>query len=78
VLGGGTSFDLSLQKDFTVTERISAPLQAEFFNTINHDNFGLPSTTAFTGTGGVSGSTCRIRTTTTSSRQIQFGLKISF
>ena len=75
---GIRSLDLSLQKNFTLTERISARLQAEFFNILNHANFGLPATTAFTGTGGISGSAGRISTTTTSSRQIQFGLKIAF
>jgi hypothetical protein len=34
--------DLSLQKHISVTERIKLDFRAEFFNVLNHPNFGLP------------------------------------
>jgi hypothetical protein len=37
-----TNFDLSLQKNFPVTESKRFRLQADFFNLFNHPNFDLP------------------------------------
>jgi hypothetical protein len=34
--------DLSLQKHFAITERMNLEFRAEFFNVLNHPNFGLP------------------------------------
>jgi hypothetical protein len=34
--------DLSLQKHFLITERMNLEFRAEFFNVLNHPNFGLP------------------------------------
>ena len=44
---------------------------------LNHANFGTPNATVFSGTG-ISASAGLITTTTTTSRQIQFGLKLIF
>jgi len=38
-----TDFDLSLQKNFTVSEGKKFQLRADFFNLFNHPNFNLPT-----------------------------------
>ncbi len=55
--------------------------RAEMFNLMNRANFGVPGLTAFTGAADNEaplGSLGRIRNTVTSSRQIQFGLRITY
>jgi hypothetical protein len=66
--------DLSLFKDFSVTERTRLQLQFQFFNVFNHVNFDLPSTNVDNGSGGsihniAYGSTMR---------ELTFGAKFSF
>ena len=51
--------------------------RAEFFNVLNHANFGTPNATVFS-SGAISPSAGLITTTATTSRQIQFGLKLIF
>ena len=56
-------------------------LRVEAFNVLNHANFGIPSLIAFSGQrdGEAPLSTFgRIRSTVTSSRQIQLGMKLVF
>jgi len=56
-------------------------LRAEVFNLFNRANFGPPSLVAFSGTTDNEAplsSFGQIRTTITSSRQAQLGLRISF
>jgi hypothetical protein len=58
-----------------------AELRIEAFNVLNHTNFGVPSLQAFAGAvdGEAPLSTLgRIRTTATSSRQIQLGVRVRF
>lgn len=69
--------DLSLFKTMKLAERTSLQFRAEFFNTLNHPNFGTPNATVFSGTA-FNPSAGLITTTTTTSRQIQFGLKLVF
>lgn len=38
-----TDFDFSLQKNFPVTESMKFQFRADFFNLLNHPNFGLPT-----------------------------------
>ena len=38
--------DMSLFKNFTITERVKAQFQAEFFNIFNHPVYGNPVNTA--------------------------------
>lgn len=56
-------------------------LRVETFNLLNHANFGVPVLQVFDGTADVESATAsfgRIRSTITSSRQIQFGLRLRF
>jgi hypothetical protein len=68
----------SLSKQFSVTDRIRLQFRAELFNALNHPNFAIPSQrTVFSSSGPVS-SAGLITATTTSSRQLQLGLKATF
>ena len=69
--------DVSLFKTTRITERTSLQIRAEFFNVLNHANFGTPNATVFSGTS-ISGSAGVITSTATTSRQIQFGMKLVF
>ena len=75
---GLVSFDMSLFKTTRITERWNLRFQAEFFNLLNHSNFGIPGTVMVTTSGAPNGSAGVITRTATNSRQIQFGLKLSF
>lgn len=69
--------DVSLFKTTRLTERVSLQIRAEFFNVLNHSNFATPNATVFSGTS-ISGSAGLITATATTSRQIQFGMKLIF
>lgn len=68
---GLAQLDLSINKNFRFNERITAQFRSEFFNILNHTNFGLPNTTATDAAFGT------IRTIYPP-RQIQFALKVLF
>jgi hypothetical protein len=72
---GLADLDLSLLKNTSLSERLNAQFRAEFFNVLNHTNLGTPNAIAFAG-AAYSGSAGLITTTATTSRQIQFGLKL--
>ena len=75
------TFDLAAMKRFRMGERASAQFRVEGFNIFNRANFGPPNLTAFAGTADNEtplSTFGRIRSTVTSSRQIQLGLRISF
>jgi hypothetical protein len=72
---GLATWDLSLLKDTRLTERTSLQFRAEFFNVLNRANFNSPNAVVFTPTG-VSPTAGIITSTSTTSRQIQFGLKL--
>ncbi len=74
---GLADVDASLFKTTAITERINLQFRAEFFNVLNRANFGPPNTTVFS-SGAISSSAGLITTTATTSRQIQFGLKLIF
>jgi len=74
---GLADLDLSLFKTTAVSERATVQFRAEFFNALNHANFGPPNTTVFA-SGAINASAGLITTTTTPSRQIQFALKLAF
>ena len=64
-------------KNTAISERLNLQFRAEFFNALNHTNLGTPNAVAFTGTT-YSSSAGLITSTATTSRQIQFGLKLVF
>jgi hypothetical protein len=72
--GLGT-WDLSLLKETQFAEGRRLQFRAEFFNLLNRANFNAPNAIVFTPTG-VSPTAGVITSTTTTARQIQFGLKI--
>jgi hypothetical protein len=72
--GLGT-WDFSLIKDTPIRERMNLQFRAEFFNLLNRANFNGPNAVVFTPTG-VSPTAGLITSTSTTSRQIQFGLKL--
>ena len=74
---GLAEFDTSLFKTTALSERANLQFRAEFFNVLNHTNFGSPNTTVFS-SGAISPSAGVITATATTSRQIQFGLKLIF
>ena len=87
---GLVDLDFSVIKETKVTEKLNAEFRAEFFNIINHTNLGPPVTGVFAGTRGnlknpnptattfISGTAGTITNTATTSRQIQFALKLLF
>jgi hypothetical protein len=74
---GLADVDVSLFKSTAITERTNLQFRAEFFNVLNHANFGTPNATVFSN-GAISPSAGLITSTATTSRQIQFGLKLIF
>jgi len=61
--------DISMQKNFPITESTRLQFRADFLNAFNHPNFNAPST--FIPGGG-------LITTTQDARQLQFALKFYF
>jgi hypothetical protein len=71
------TFDTSLFKKIDISERFSLQFRAEAFNIFNHANFGEPNAVNFQG-NNISSSAGVITNTATTSRQIQFALKLIF
>jgi hypothetical protein len=61
-----------------VNERLKADFRAEFFNLLNRANFDLPNSQIFGTNGQILESAGRISATKTTSRQMQFAIKLSF
>ena len=79
IIGPGVAdIDLALEKIFKPSEKADVTFRAEMFNIMNHANFGLPNITALAASGAANPSAGVITSTTTSSRQIQFALRINF
>jgi hypothetical protein len=76
--GAGISqTDFSLTNKILLTERFNLQFRSELFNIFNHTNFNTPNPVVYTAaTGGYSPTAGVITSTSTSSRQIQFGLKL--
>ena len=72
---GLVEFDTSLIKTTAITERMKAQFRAEFFNVVNHANFGMPVVATFS-SGTISPNAGAITYTATTQREIQFGLKL--
>jgi len=82
---GLAALDASMFKNASVSEKVTLQFRAEFFNLLNRANFGPPNATVFTnGTNtvstvpAISPTAGLITATATTSRQIQFGLKMFF
>jgi len=70
---------MSLVKSTSINDRISVQFRAELFNLLNHTNFGTPNAVVFSSSSPMPLPTAGLITSTsTSSRQIQFGLKLLF
>jgi hypothetical protein len=72
------TWDSSLTKDTTITERLRLQFRAEIFNLLNRANFANPASSLFTGGGGRSGSAGVIDSTASPNRQMQLSLKLLF
>ena len=72
---GLATWDLSALKDTRLREGLNLQFRAEFFNVLNRANFNTPNAVVFTPTG-VSPTAGVITGTSTTSRQIQFSLKL--
>jgi len=74
---GLADVDISLTKDTAVSEKMKLQFRAEFFNALNRVNFDTPNPIVFS-SGAISSTAGLITATATTSRQIQFGLKLLF
>ena len=72
--------DVSTMKSTHINERLNLQFRAELYNVLNHSNFSPPiaNRTVFTATGATVGTAGNITSTVTTSRQIQFGLKLIY
>jgi hypothetical protein len=74
---GLAELDLSLAKITAVTEKTRLQFRAEFFNILNRANFATPNAVVLTSASPAPSPTAGVITaTSTTSRQIQFGLKL--
>jgi len=74
---GLAELDASLVKTTPLSDRARLQFRAEFFNLANRANFGTPNAVVFTSASTVPSPTAGVITaTSTTSRQIQFGLKL--
>ncbi|HWZ24131.1 MAG TPA: carboxypeptidase regulatory-like domain-containing protein [Verrucomicrobiae bacterium] len=73
---GLTTVDFSLFKNFSFRERFKAQFRGEFFNILNHPNFAAPNFLNDANNSIGAGNAGVIGSTSTSSRQIQLGLKL--
>jgi hypothetical protein len=74
---GIATLDLALMKNTSLSERLHLQFRAEFFNILNRPNFNTPNPVVFTSASSLPSPTAGvISSTSTTSRQIQFGLKL--
>ncbi len=78
---GLATWDFSVLRDTAIRERLNLQFRAEIFNLLNRANFNTPNLIVFTpptatNPTGLSGTAGAITSTSTTSRQIQFGLKL--
>jgi Carboxypeptidase regulatory-like domain len=73
ILFGPSAFnvDLSLTRNFKLTERFGLNFRAEAFNTFNHTNFGNPNVSIGTASAGIISSAA-------SARIVQLAMKLNF
>ena len=78
---GLVTWDFSVLKDTKLTERLNLEFRAEIFNLLDRANFNTPNLIVFTpptaaNQTGISGTAGAITSTSTSARQVQFGIKL--
>jgi hypothetical protein len=74
---GIVDLDLALLKTATISEKLKLQFRAEVFNIFNRANFGTPNAVVFASASSLPAPTAGVITSTAStSRQIQFGLKL--
>ncbi len=78
---GLATWDFSVLKDTRIRESLNLQFRAEIFNLLNRANFNTPNLIVFTpptaaNPSGLSGTVGAITSTPTTSRQVQFGLKL--
>jgi hypothetical protein len=78
---GLATWDFSVLKETAIRERLNLQFRAEIFNLLNRANFNTPNLIVFTpptatNLTGLSGTAGAITSTSTTSRQVQFGLKL--
>jgi Carboxypeptidase regulatory-like domain len=89
---GLATWDFSVLKESRISERLNLQFRAELFNLLNRANFNTPNLIAFAppygcsavsvcssptaNSTGISGTAGAITSTSTTSRQVQFGLKL--
>jgi hypothetical protein len=67
--------DMSIFKNFTITETVKAQFQAEFFNVFNHPVYNLPNNSCIDCSGaGIINSL----EGDSQMRQLQFGFRVTF
>ncbi|PYT58794.1 MAG: TonB-dependent receptor [Acidobacteria bacterium] len=72
---GLATWDFSVLKDIAFREGLGLQFRAEIFNLLNRANFNMPNLIVFT-PSGISGTAGAITSTSTTARQVQFGLKL--
>ncbi len=72
-----TDWDAGLQRYFKITERVNLQFRAEYFNLMNHTNFGDPSTNLSSNFGKIT-STAGNNGATNEPRIAQLALKLAF
>ena len=76
---GLTQLDFSVSRNAHFTERLGLQFRAEFFNILNRTNLSTPNEVVYSSaTSGISPTAGLITSTSTTSRQIQFGAKLQF
>ncbi len=74
---GMAELDFSTTKNTAIAEKLRLQFRAEFFNILNRANFGTPNPVVFSSATTTPSPTAGVITATaTTSRQIQFGLKL--
>jgi hypothetical protein len=68
---GYINFDINLQKNFAITERVNFELRSSFYNAFNHANLGGPGNTLTSSNFGVI-------TSAGNPRVVEFGSRLSF
>jgi hypothetical protein len=72
---GLATWDFSVLKDTRIREQMSLQFRAEIFNLLDRANFNQPNEVVFT-PSGISPTAGVITSTSTTARQVQFGLKL--